>query len=66
MDCVSKVEGNMFGKSFTAIGSRNSINGTMIKTKKGRSRKTSAHVLRNCNEHETAVMLADVCLSDET
>jgi len=49
MDCVSKVEGNMFGKSFTATGSRNSINGTIIKTKKGTSRKTSAHVLRNCN-----------------
>lgn len=46
-DCVSKVDGSMLGKSFRATGSRNSINGTMMKTRKGRSLKTSAHVLRN-------------------
>ena len=46
-DCVSKVDGNMLGKSFRATGSRNSMKGTMMKTRKGRSLKTSAHVLRN-------------------
>lgn len=47
LDFVSKVDGSMLGKSFRATGSRNSINGTMIKTRKGRSRNKSAHVLRN-------------------
>lgn len=49
LDCVSKVDGSMFGKSFSTTGSRNSINGTMMKTRKGRRRKTSAHVLKNCD-----------------
>lgn len=46
-DCVSKVDGSMLGKSFSATGSRNSMKGTMMNTRKGRSLKTSAHVLRN-------------------
>lgn len=37
----------MLGKSFRATGSRNSMKGTMMNTRKGRSLKTSAHVLRN-------------------
>lgn len=47
LDWVSKVDGSMLGKSFRATGSRNSMKGTMINTRKGRSLKTSAHVLRN-------------------
>lgn len=49
-DCVSKVDGSMLGKSFKATGSRNSMKGTMMNTRKGRSLKTSAHVLRNWRE----------------
>ena len=40
----------MLGKSFRATGSRNSMKGTMMNTRKGRSLKTSAHVLRNWGE----------------
>lgn len=41
----------MLGKSFRATGSRNSMKGTMMNTRKGRSLKTSAHVLRNWGEN---------------
>lgn len=57
-DCVSKVDGNMLGNSFSATGSRNSMKGTMMKTRKGRSLKTSAHVLRNWGRKHKALALA--------
>lgn len=50
LDFVSNVDGSMLGKSLSATGRRNSMKGTMMKTRKGRSLKTSAHVLRNCVE----------------
>lgn len=52
-DWVSKVDGSMLGKSFKATGSRNSMKGTMMNTRKGRSLKTSAHVLRNWGGKQT-------------
>lgn len=52
MDWVSNVDGNMLGKSFTATGSRNSMNGTTTKTRKGTRRKRSAHIRRNWEKAE--------------
>lgn len=37
----SNVEGNMFGKSLRATGSKNSMNGTITKTAKGTSLRRS-------------------------
>lgn len=48
MDWVSKVDGSMLGKSFTTTGSRNSMKGTTMKTRKGTRRKRSAQMRRNC------------------
>lgn len=52
MDWVSNVDGSMLGKSFTTTGSRNSMNGTTTKTRKGTRRKRSAQIRRNCKETE--------------
>lgn len=43
----SNVEGNIFGKSLSATGRRNSMNGTMTKTEKGTSRNRSCVVRFN-------------------
>lgn len=61
LDCVSKVDGSMLGKSFSATGSRNSMKGTIMNTRKGRSLKTSAQVLRNWGE-KTQFKSRVVCL----
>ena len=37
----SNVDGNIFGKSFKATGSKNSMKGTMTKTEKGIKRRRS-------------------------
>lgn len=47
MDSLSKVDGNMSGKSFRNTGIRNSIKGTIMNTINGTKRKTSAHVLKS-------------------
>ena len=43
-----KVDGNIFGNNLRNTGSKNSMNGTMIKTAKGTSRKMSAVVRVSC------------------
>lgn len=48
LDSVSKVEGNISGKSLRKTGRRNSIKGTMINTMKGTRRNRSAQVLISC------------------
>lgn len=48
LDSVSKVEGNISGKSLRKTGRRNSIKGTMINTMKGTRRNRSAQVLNSC------------------
>lgn len=52
MDWVSNVDGSMLGKSFTTTGSRNSMKGTTMKTRKGTRRKRSAQMRRNCKERQ--------------
>lgn len=47
LDSLSKVDGNMSGKSFRNTGIRNSIKGTIMNTINGTKRKTSAHVLKS-------------------
>lgn len=48
LDSVSKVEGNISGKSLRKTGRRNSMKGTMINTMKGTRRNRSAQVLISC------------------
>ena len=43
-----KVDGNMLGNSFRNTGSKNSMNGTMMKTAKGTSLNMSAVVRVSC------------------
>ena len=43
-----KLDGNMLGNSFRNTGSKNSMNGTMMKTAKGTSLNMSAVVLVSC------------------
>lgn len=52
-DSVSNVEGSISGKSFKNTGNRNSMKGTMTNTRKGTSRKRSAHVRSSCTEKST-------------
>lgn len=47
LDFVSNVEGSILGNNLRATGSKNSINGTTRKTRKGTKRKRSAHIRRN-------------------
>lgn len=46
----SNVEGSIFGKSLSATGKRNSMNGTIMKTEKGTSRSKSCVVRFNWNQ----------------
>lgn len=52
LDSVSKVEGNISGKSLRKTGRRNSMKGTMINTMKGTRRNRSAQVLISCKHGE--------------